>query len=67
MKKVLSIGLLSLGVMAFATGCQQPRANVMIDGTEYKAEKAEEILEDRLEEENGVDYEVMIVEEHEED
>ena len=61
MKKKLSIILLSGITLATLSGCEE--MNLHFEGKNLPESQIEEILEDRLEDENGLDLEVDITEE----
>jgi hypothetical protein len=57
---VIGAGILSIGILA---GCEP--MNLHFEGKQMNELRVEEILEDRLEDENGLDLEVDIFEEAE--
>ncbi|MGM0846868.1 MAG: hypothetical protein ACQEUT_18070 [Bacillota bacterium] len=66
MKKKLGLiagGMLAIGLM---TGCVAPLENIYFEGKQYDELRLEELIEDRLEQENGLDLEVNIYEEADE-
>jgi hypothetical protein len=65
MKKVFGfVGLIMFSAM-IATGCVPQDKIIQFEGKQLPTSQVEEILEDRLEEDNGIDYEVSIIEETE--
>lgn len=64
MKKIGSI-ILGGVLLAALSGCDEG-ADLYFEGTKLPESQVEEIIEDRLEGENGLDYEVDIYEEVEE-
>jgi len=66
MKKKL-LGVVGIGVltMSMLAGCGKPEP-ILFEGKELMPDRVEEILEDRLEDENGLDFEVDLYEEVEE-
>lgn len=63
MKKLL-LGSV-IGSALILSGCT--RGQIHFEGKKLPVEQAEEIIEDRLEDENGIDYEVTIAEETDDD
>lgn len=63
MKRVLlmsSVGLLTVGLLA---GCGQRPEPILFEGKKLTTEQVSEILENRIEEENGIEFEVELYEE----
>lgn len=64
MKKTkVAAAALGISLLALATGCEQQP--ILFEGEEMSVKKAESIIENRIEIENELDYDVTILEESE--